>query len=226
MKCHMKRCTRQKSSRHMIKISGWRKQKNMEFKGAFKTGHETRRMSVCVFVCSGGCLSACPAERGGCYVALWWDETLCSLMRLWRRWQQRVSIRNRRDAESCEATSTLGGQPLVHGLFIACLAAQMQCSDWKWWFGFFLCVCVCATIQHLAFMPAKRGKLLVMGFLFFFLCGESKSLSLEMSWAFNVKQKSTLWGFGGEVDPLRWHHLPALFYQNGEFPFRHCKNKL
>ncbi len=25
---------------------------------------------------------------GGCYVALWWDESLSSLMRLWRRWQE------------------------------------------------------------------------------------------------------------------------------------------
>lgn len=29
---------------------------------------------------------------GGCYVALWWDKSLSSLMRLWRRWQHRVSI--------------------------------------------------------------------------------------------------------------------------------------
>lgn len=168
----------------MIKISGWRKQKNTEFKGAFKSGHETRRVSVClcVCVCSGGCLSACPAERGGCYVALWWDETLCSLMRLWRRWQQRVSIRDRRDAESCEATSTLELSREVSRLFAACSSRVLQhrCNvvvendDLDYFFG----VCQCSTS---GFHASKKGEVVSDGFwVFFFVVSQSHS---ALRWA-------------------------------------------
>lgn len=68
----------------------------------------------------------------------------------------------------------------------ACRAFLHRCTQWFSASLIIFCVCFFAVIIWIIFVPVfniKNGK--------FFLWGESKSLSVEISCVFNVKQKST-----------------------------------
>lgn len=156
---------------------------------------------------------------GGCYVALWWDESLLSNEALeevtakrlhpglggrWVMWSHVNFI--------IELEGQLLGNwaKSWHAATAVLRASLHRCTQWlnesmfwvlfvagwQWWFGLFLCQYSTSFSGH----ARKRGSFQCSSQISF-LCSESKSLRLEISWVFTVKQTSVVWSLEGEVDP-------------------------